>query len=124
MSFIDVIKERAKSEKKKIVLPETGDPRTLEAADTVLREGIADIILVGNEEEILSRAEGLDLSKACFVVLTTAKDSIHTLNLCAKPERARDCSRRMQKKSCFLIRCFSERLWCVPEMRTAWLRGQ
>ena len=67
MSFIDVIKERAKSEKKKIVLPETGDPRTLEAADTVLREGIADIILVGNEEEILSRAEGLDLSKACFV---------------------------------------------------------
>ena len=31
MSFIDVIKERAKSEKKKIVLPETGDPRTLEA---------------------------------------------------------------------------------------------
>ena len=67
MSFIDVIKERAKSEKKKIVLPEPGDPRTLEAADTVLREGIADIILVGNEEEILSRAEGLDLSKACFV---------------------------------------------------------
>ena len=62
MSFIDVIKVRAKSEKKKIVLPETGDPRTLEAADTVLREGIADIILVGNEEEILSRAEGLDLS--------------------------------------------------------------
>ncbi|CRZ33777.1 phosphate acetyltransferase [Herbinix hemicellulosilytica] len=67
MGFIDDIKLRAKQNKKSIVLPETWDRRTLEAANTVLAEGIADIVLIGNEEEIKKRAEGLDLSKALFV---------------------------------------------------------
>ena len=67
MGFIDDIKLRAKQNKKTIVLPETWDRRTLEAANTVLAEGIADIVLVGNEEEIKKKAEGLDLSKASFV---------------------------------------------------------
>ena len=51
MGFIDVIKERAKSSIKTIVLPETEDMRTLEAADKILKEGIAKLVLVGNEEE-------------------------------------------------------------------------
>lgn len=67
MSFIDGIKARAKQNKKTIVLPETGDRRTLEAANTILEEGIADIILIGNEEDINRGAEGLDLSKAKIV---------------------------------------------------------
>ena len=67
MSFIDVIKERAKQDKKTIVLPETGDIRTLQAAETVIAEGIADVILVGKKEEILKKADGLDISKAQFV---------------------------------------------------------
>ena len=50
MGFIDVIKERAKSSIKTIVLPETEDMRTLEAADKILKEGIAKLVLVGNEE--------------------------------------------------------------------------
>ena len=49
MGFIDVIKERAKSNIKTIVLPETEDMRTLEAADKILKEGIAKLVLVGNE---------------------------------------------------------------------------
>lgn len=48
MGFIDVIKERAKSNIKTIVLPETEDMRTLEAADKILKEGIAKLVLVGN----------------------------------------------------------------------------
>ena len=48
MNFIDSIKERARSQKKKIVLPETMDERVVEAAITAKEEGIADIILVGN----------------------------------------------------------------------------
>ena len=67
MSFIDDIKARAKQSKKTIVLPETGDRRTLEAADTILSEGIADIVLIGNEEEIKKGAEGLDISKANII---------------------------------------------------------
>lgn len=67
MGFIDTIKKRAKQEKKTIVLPESSDRRTLEAADKILAEGIADIILVGNKDEIAKGASGLDLSKATII---------------------------------------------------------
>jgi len=67
MGFIDVIKERAKKNKKTIVLPETGDRRTLEAANQVLAEEIANIILVGNKDAIAKGAVGLDLSKATVI---------------------------------------------------------
>ena len=69
MSVIDEIKNKAKTNKKTVVLPETTDMRTLTAAAEVISEGIADIILVGKEEEIKAKAEaeGLDLAKASFV---------------------------------------------------------
>jgi len=67
MSFIDGIKERAKLNKKTVVLPETGDRRTLEAASKILAEGIANIILIGNKEAIAEGAEGLDLSSATII---------------------------------------------------------
>ncbi len=64
MGFIDVIKERARKNMKTIVLPETSDRRVLEAAHTILEEGIANIVLVGSQEEIAKNSQGLDLSKA------------------------------------------------------------
>ncbi|MBB2183648.1 phosphate acetyltransferase [Lachnospiraceae bacterium MD1] len=67
MGFIDVIKERAKNNKKTIVLPETGDRRTLEAASKILAEGIANLILVGNKDAIAKEADGLDLSAATII---------------------------------------------------------
>lgn len=67
MSFIDNIKARAKSDKKTIVLPETSDMRTLKAAHQVLAEGIANVVLIGNEAKIKETAEGLDLSGAKIV---------------------------------------------------------
>ncbi|MDF2944478.1 MAG: pta [Herbinix sp.] len=67
MSFIDGIKERAKQNKKTVVLPETGDRRTLEAASKILAEEIANIILIGNKEAIAKGAEGLDLSAATII---------------------------------------------------------
>lgn len=51
MNFIDTIKSRAKKDIKTIVLPETEDVRVLQAAEKVLKEGFAKIILVGNEEK-------------------------------------------------------------------------
>ncbi len=64
MSFIEKIKEKAKNNKKTIVLVETNDFRTLEAASKTLQEGFANIILVGDQDEIKSKSNGLDLSKA------------------------------------------------------------
>ena len=69
MGFIDVIKNRAKANVKTIVLPETEDMRTLEAADKVLKEGIAKLILIGNEEKVKKSAAegGFDISGAQIV---------------------------------------------------------
>ena len=67
MGFIDEIKERAKSDKKTIVLPETEDERTYKAAEAVLREGIADLILVGSKEEIENNRGTYDISGAVIV---------------------------------------------------------
>lgn len=66
MSFIDILKERAKKDIKKIVLPEATDIRILEATDKIGKEGFAKIVLIGNEEEISikARENNLDVSKA------------------------------------------------------------
>ena len=50
MNFIDKIKEQAKQNKKRIVLPETMDERVLKAAEIIIKDDLADIILIGNEE--------------------------------------------------------------------------
>lgn len=67
MRFIDEIKRKAKQQKQTIVLPETGDIRTLEAASKILAEDIANIVLIGNKEDIIKKAEGLDLSNAVII---------------------------------------------------------
>lgn len=67
MTFSESIKARAKADKKTIVLPESFDIRTLTAAATVLKEGIANIILIGDETKIADLGVGLDLSKAVVV---------------------------------------------------------
>ncbi|MDO4966544.1 MAG: phosphate acetyltransferase [Lachnospiraceae bacterium] len=61
MSFIEDIKSRAKQNVKRIVLPETDDRRTLLAAGQIIREGIADIIMVGKEDKIMEGAKWLEL---------------------------------------------------------------
>ena len=60
------ISEQAKAERVAIVLPESDDPRILEAASIVLRKGVADIILLGEEDQVRAQAEALDfdISKA------------------------------------------------------------
>lgn len=67
MGFIDEIKGKARQKLKKIVLPESEDRRVLEAAAKTLEEGNAEIILIGNEEEIKKGAEGLNISGAVIV---------------------------------------------------------
>ncbi len=67
MGFIDEIKARAKADKKTIVLPETEDERTYKAAETVLKEGIADLILIGKKEDIEKNKGAYDISGAAIV---------------------------------------------------------
>jgi phosphate acetyltransferase len=62
MSFIEEIKAKAKANRKTIVLPETMDKRTYEAASILAKEGIADIVLIGTPEEIEKNGSGFDLT--------------------------------------------------------------
>ncbi|MBR4758988.1 MAG: phosphate acetyltransferase [Lachnospiraceae bacterium] len=61
MSYIDLIKEKARQDKKTIVLPETNDKRTLIAASHILEEGIANLVMVGDEEKIMDGARWLEV---------------------------------------------------------------
>ena len=61
MDLLQQIVARAKSNKQRIVLPEATEERTLKAADQVLADDIADIILIGNPEEINNLAAGWGL---------------------------------------------------------------
>lgn len=63
MELMKKIWEAAKADKKKIVLPEGNEARTVVAAQKIAEEGIATPILVGNKEEILKAAkeQGVEL---------------------------------------------------------------
>ena len=61
MNLLEHIVARAKSDKQRIVLPEATEERTLRAADRVLADDLANLILIGNPEEIKSLAEKWDL---------------------------------------------------------------
>ena len=52
MSLIEQLIQRAKADKQRIVLPEGTEERTLKAANQILTDGVADLILLGNVEEI------------------------------------------------------------------------
>jgi len=70
MELLDRIKEQARSNPKCIVLPEAEEQRTLRAADEILGDGIARLILIGNPGKIEELAEdwGLEnISKALVV---------------------------------------------------------
>ena len=61
MTLIEKIISRAQSNKQRIVLPESLEERTLTAADRALADGLAEIILIGNRQEILALAQKLGL---------------------------------------------------------------
>ena len=61
MSLMDKIILRAQQNRQRIVLPESLEERTLTAADHALADGLADIILIGNQQEIFALADRLGL---------------------------------------------------------------
>nr|WP_317282039.1 phosphate acetyltransferase [uncultured Sellimonas sp.] len=67
MGFIDEIKAKAKADLKTIVLPETEDARTYEAAEAILKEGTAKLVLIGSEEEIAKNKGNFDITGATIV---------------------------------------------------------
>ena len=84
MNIIDQIVARAKSNKQRIVLPESLEERTITAADKALADDIADIILIGNEGEIKALAAKLGLKnidKATIIDPATSAKTEEYANL-------------------------------------------
>lgn len=73
MSFLDEMKQKAKSNKKKIVLPEGTDLRVLTAASMAAKEELAEVILVGSKADILKAAGEIDLSQVTIIDVLTAE---------------------------------------------------
>lgn len=74
MSFIERIKERARTEIKTIVLPEATDSRILEAAQIVKNEGYAKIILIGDEEKVKEIANDKGINIENIQIVNPLKD--------------------------------------------------
>ena len=74
MSLLEQIVARAKADKQRIVLPEAEEERTLKAADRVLADDIADLILIGNPENIRKESERWNLRN---VEKATIIDPLH-----------------------------------------------
>ncbi len=98
-AFLDRIKERAKMDKKTIVLPESMDRRTLEAADKILKEDIANVIIIGTPEDINPNSEGLDISKATIINPFTYEKTEEYINLFVELRKSKGLTYEEAKKT-------------------------
>jgi phosphate acetyltransferase len=72
LMFEHQLMERARTDRKRIVLPESTDDRILEAAAILLRRGVADLILLGEEKRVRARASALALDLDAAKIISTS----------------------------------------------------
>ena len=97
--FLDRVIERAKSDKKTIVLPESMDRRTFEAAETILKNDIANIVIIGTDEEVAENSKGLDISKATIINPFTYEKTEEYLNLFVELRKSKGLTYEEAKKT-------------------------
>lgn len=115
MALIESIIERAKSNKQRIVLPESLEERTIKAADQALADDLAEIILIGSEKEIKEKAGSLGLkniSKATIIDPETSSRTAGYANLLYElrkskgmtPEQANELAKNPLYFGCLIIK--------------------
>ncbi len=97
--FLDAIKDRAKSDKKTIILPESMDRRTFEAAEKILKEGIANLIILGTPQEIEENSKGFDISGATVIDPHTYEKTEEYLNLFVELRKKKGLTYEEAKKT-------------------------
>jgi phosphate acetyltransferase len=75
MKLSQLIREKAKKNPKIIVLPEGEEPRMIKAAEIIINEGFASLILLGREENIKSKARELEINLSNKIKIISPKDS-------------------------------------------------
>lgn len=98
MGFIDEIKAKARENKKVIVLPESEDARTYEAAEAVLREGTANLVIIGSEEEVAKNGAGFDISDAIIIDPATSEKTEGYVNKLVELRQAKGMTEEEARK--------------------------
>lgn len=99
MGFIDTIKAKAKANKKTIVLPESMDRRTFEAAQVILKEEIANLIIIGTPQEVEENSKGLDISGAVIINPFTYEKTEEYINLFVELRKAKGMTPELAKET-------------------------
>ena len=89
MALLDEIKAKAAALKKTIVLCEGEDRRVVEAAAQITKEGIAKIVLIGNEEEAKKVAPGVDLTGITLVDPLTSEKTAEYAKILYEARKAK-----------------------------------
>ncbi|MBR3732663.1 MAG: phosphate acetyltransferase [Spirochaetales bacterium] len=97
--FLDSIKARAKQNKKTIILPESMDKRTFAAAEQVLKEGIANLIIIGTPEQIAENGKGYDISGATIINPFTYEKTEEYINLFVELHKSKGLTYEEAKKT-------------------------
>ncbi len=114
MAFIDEMKKKAKMNKKTIVLPESMDRRTFEAAAEILAEDYANLVIIGTPEEIAKNSEGLDVSKATFVDPATYEKTEYYIDQLVELRKAKGMTKEQATEllnteymfyACMMVKC-------------------
>ena len=77
MDFINSLKEKAKTDRKKIVLPEGMDRRTYEAAEKIVKDDFADVVILATEEMVEKYGKGVDIDGVEIINPRTAENTKH-----------------------------------------------
>jgi phosphate acetyltransferase len=78
MDLLNQIKVNAKQNMQRIVLPESFEERTLKAADQIIEEGLAKIILIGDPEQLASEASKLGLNNISKAIIVDPENNPKT----------------------------------------------
>ena len=91
MTAIEKIKAKAKTKVMRIVLPEGTEPRTVQASAKIVAEGLAEVTLIGNPEEIAKVAAetGTDLSQVAIIDPATCEKTADYANLLYELRKAK-----------------------------------
>lgn len=89
MALLDEIKAKAAALKKTIVLCEGEDKRVVEAAAQITKEGIAKIVLIGNEEEAKKVAPGVDLTGITLIDPLTSEKTAEYAKILYEARKAK-----------------------------------
>ena len=120
MGFIDVIKAKAKADKKTIVLPESMDRRTWVAAEKILKEGLANLIIIGTPEDIGAHSEGLDISGATIINPQTYEKTQEYIDLFVELRKAKGMTPEKARETILSDYAYYGCLMIKKAMLTVW----